>query len=582
MMDGRVIQRRNVETADAGRIDGVHPVLQRVYAARGVRGSTDLRTELSGLAAPDTLTGIEAAVSVLARAVTGGRRLLIVGDFDADGASSCALAMLALRDMGAEAVDFLVPNRFEFGYGLSPEIVAEACKRRPDVIVTVDNGVSSVDGVVAAQAEGVQVVVTDHHLPPEQLPAPDALVNPNLPGDAFPSKHLAGVGVIFYVLASLRQHLRDEGWFAGRREPRMADYLDLVALGTVADVVPLDRNNRILVEQGLRRIRAGQCRPGIRALLDIAGRSMESCAAGDLGFAVGPRLNAAGRLDDMTEGVQCLITGDLSEARTRAQRLEAFNRRRRDIEAQMEAEAISTIDELSQSLDTGQALPAAICVTDSGWHQGVVGIVASRLKERFHRPVIAFAPVGNGELKGSGRSVDGLHLRDALEQVATLEPGLIRRFGGHAAAAGLSLDADRLAAFQRRFQGVVDDRLTDADLAGVCLTDGSLEPAELTIDLARAIRRGGPWGQGFPEPRFDGVFDVVGARLVGERHLKLRLQPEGVSTPLDAIAFRAVDAGWGEDVAGWVRAVYRLEVNAWRGRETLQLVVEQLTMASSS
>lgn len=579
MMHGRVIRRRTVDADDVERIDGVHPVLRRVYAARGIRSAAELDTELGRLASPTALSGLDAAVQVLATAVTRGQRVLIVGDFDADGASSCAVAMLALQDMGAAAVDFLVPNRFEFGYGLSPEIVTEALKRRPAVIITVDNGVSSIDGVAAARDAGVRVVVTDHHLPPEHLPAADALVNPNLPGDAFPSKYLAGVGVIFYVLAALRQHLRDAGWFGSRPEPRMADYLDLVALGTVADVVPLDHNNRVLVEQGLRRIRAGRCRPGIRALLDIAGRSGDACTAGDLGFAVGPRLNAAGRLDDMAVGIQCLLSATVSDANRHAQRLEALNRRRQHIEAQMEAEAVAAVDDLSRSLDTEQGPPTAICVADPGWHQGVVGIVASRLKERFHRPVIAFAPVGNGELKGSGRSVGGLHLRDALEQVATRQPGLIRRFGGHAAAAGLSLDEALLTAFREHFQAVVDARLGDGALDGVCLTDGALAPADLTLEMARAIRHGGPWGQEFAEPRFDGVFEVVGARVVGERHLKLRLRPEGGREAVDAIAFRAVDAGWGEDLDGHVHAAYRLEVNTWRGRESLQLIVEQLQRA---
>nr|WP_091639772.1 single-stranded-DNA-specific exonuclease RecJ [Aquisalimonas asiatica] len=575
-MHGRAIQRRHVDPDAVERIDGVHPVLRRVYAARGIRRADELDMELGRLAPPAALSGLDAAVPVLADAVRDGQRILIVGDFDADGASSCALAMLALQDMGAAAVDFLVPNRFEFGYGLSPEIVTEALKRSPDVVVTVDNGISSVDGVAAAREAGVRVVVTDHHLPPEALPAADALVNPNLPGDAFPSKHLAGVGVIFYVLAALRQHLRDAGWFTGRAEPRMADYLDLVALGTVADVVPLDRNNRVLVEQGLRRIRAARCRPGIRALLEIAGRAPDACTASDLGFAVGPRLNAAGRLDDMAVGIQCLLATTVSAANQHAQRLEALNRRRQDIEARMEAEAVSAVDTLSRSLETEQGLPSAICVADSGWHQGVVGIVASRLKERFHRPVIAFAPVGDGELKGSGRSVDGLHMRDALEQVATSAPGLIHRFGGHAAAAGLSLDETRLDAFRARFQAVVDERLGRSNLGGVCLTDGPLAPAELNMEVARAIRTGGPWGQAFPEPRFDGVFEVVGARVVGDRHLKLRLLPEGGRTAVDAIAFRAVDAGWGDDLSGYVRVAYRLDVNTWRQRESLQLVVEQL------
>ncbi|WP_290652911.1 single-stranded-DNA-specific exonuclease RecJ [Aquisalimonas sp.] len=581
MMRNRTIQRRTRAAAERVALPGVHPVLQGVYAARGVRCLADLTDGLGALAGTDGLAGLSGAVERLARAITSGQSILVVGDFDADGASSCALAVLAMRAMGARHVDYLVPNRFEFGYGLTPEIVGEAKRRQPDLLVTVDNGVSSVDGVAMARHLGMGVIVTDHHLPPEHLPDADALVNPNQPGDAFPSKHLAGVGVIFYVLAALRQHLRAQGWFAGRCEPRMADYLDLVALGTVADVVPLDRNNRILVEQGLRRIRADRARPGIRALLEIAGRDPGACVAADLGFAAGPRLNAAGRLKDMAMGIECLLTDHAAEARRYAQRLDALNRERREIEGRMEAEAVDGVAVLRRSLEAKDGLPSAICVTDSGWHQGVVGIVAARLKERFHRPVVAFAPAGEGVLKGSGRSIDALHLRDALERVATAHPGLIRRFGGHAAAAGLSVDEQRFPAFREAFEAVVGEALADTDLAGVCLTDGALRSADMTLDLAQAIRAAGPWGQGFPEPRFDGVFSVLGSRVVGDRHLKLRLRPEDGGPSVDAIAFRAVDAGW-VHLRGWVRIAYRLEVNLWQGRASLQLVVEHLEAVSAT
>jgi single-stranded-DNA-specific exonuclease len=496
----------------------------------------------------------------------------MVGDFDADGATSVALCVRALQLMGATDVQYLVPNRFEYGYGLTPEIVTDAAALEPAVIVTVDNGISSIAGVQAARAHGIQVVVTDHHLPGEQLPPADAIVNPNLPGDAFPSKHLAGVGVAFYVMLALRTRLRERGWFESRQrtEPNLAQFLDLVALGTVADVVPLDRNNRILVQQGIRRIRAGRCVPGIRALLQVSGRRQHSCVATDLGFAVAPRLNAAGRLEDMAIGIECLLSPDETTAGRLAARLDALNRERREIEAGMQAQALTAIERLH--LDA-ERLPVGLCLFESDWHQGVVGILAARIKERFHRPVIAFARSGSGELKGSARSVPGLHIRDVLDAVAVRYPGLVSRFGGHAMAAGLTLDEAAYGDFARAFDAEVCRHLSRDDLATVLYSDGELSEEELSLETARVLRDASPWGQGFPAPLFDGDFEVVGQRVVGERHLKLTLQPAGGSRQIDAIAFNTPVL---PAACGSVRLAYRLDVNLYRGIESAQLVVEHI------
>ena len=558
---------------------GLHPVLRRVYAARGVSEASQIELTLDGLASPRRLSNITAAAELLAEAVTRNRRILIVGDFDADGATSTALGILALRAMGADQVDFLVPNRFEYGYGLTPEIVAVALARKPDLIVTVDNGISSVDGVAAARAAGVDVVVTDHHLPGARLPDANVLVNPNLPGDAFPSKHLAGVGVMFYVLAALRAELQGRGWFAARGStpPRLADYLDLVALGTVADVVPLDYNNRVLVANGLARIRRGQCRPGIRALVEIAGRSMARLAASDLGFAVGPRLNAAGRIDDMSVGIQCLIEDKALAATHLARQLDALNRERRDIEDGMRQEALSMVDAMIEAgVHDGADLPYGFCLFDESWHQGVIGIVAARVRERFHRPTIVFAPDQDDALKGSARSIPGVHIRDILDSVAARHPGLVEKFGGHAAAAGLSLRREDLGRFRAAFDTELRLQLSPEQLEAVILTDGELQPDELGLALAEAIREGGPWGQAFPEPLFDGVFQMLDHRVVGERHLKLRVAASPGALPLDAIAFNQA-AGWAGAVPDRLRLLYRLDVNEYRGERRAQLVVERLT-----
>ena len=549
----------------------LHPVLARLYAARHVFHGEELDQSLERLLPPDGLKGMAQAAALLADALCKGRRLLIVADFDADGATSCALAMRALRAMGAQEVHYVVPNRFEYGYGLTPEIVAVAAQWRPELLITVDNGISSVEGVRAAQRAGMQVLITDHHLPGAELPPADAIVNPNQPGDGFASKMLAGVGVIFYVMLALRAQLRARGWFAqqGIAEPNLARLLDLVALGTVADVVPLDHNNRILVAQGLKRINQGQSSAGIRALLNVAGRRPGRLGAADLGFAVAPRLNAAGRLTDMSLGIECLLTDDEGRAEEIARQLDSLNRERRDIESGMQAQALEAIDRLH--LDG--VLPHGLCLFDESWHQGVIGILAARIRERVHRPVIAFAPASDAELKGSARSVPGLHIRDALDAVAARHPGLVTKFGGHAMAAGLTLPRAHLEAFRVAFAAEAAQHLSDDDLAGRVITDGELAGEELTLELAQLLRDAGPWGQGFPEPLFDGVFEVAEQRVVGERHLKLRLSTGGRA--VEAIAFGQVPAG---NLPAWkrVRAAYRLDVNEFQGRRGLQLVIEYL------
>ena len=565
------IARREVAPHGLGLGDALHPVLARVYAARAVRCASELEYGLDALHGAQALSGIEAAVDLLRDALAADRRIVVVADFDADGATGAAVAVRGLRALGAMHVEYVAPNRFEFGYGLTPEIVDVAAVREPDLLVTVDNGISSVEGVAAARARGIPVIITDHHLPGDRLPAAAAIVNPNQPGDDFPSKCLAGVGVVFYVLVALRARLREEGWFEakGMEVPNLARLLDLVALGTVADVVPLDYNNRILVAQGLARIRAGRAHPGVRALLEVAGRDPSRLVASDLAFAVAPRLNAAGRLTDMTLGIECLLCDQLDRARQMAATLDGLNRERRDIEADMRDQALAQVDRLH--LEGEVNLPFGVCLFDPDWHQGVVGILAARMKERLHRPVIAFAP-DNGELiKGSARSVPGLHIRDALDAVAARHPGLISRFGGHAMAAGLTLARDHLDPFREAFDEEVRRHLDEGDLLGVLLTDGALEPPDFGLDLARALRAAGPWGSGFPEPLFDGEFEVLEQRVVGEHHVKLKVRPTGSDARIDAIAFNAA-ADWPRD--RMLRLAYRLDVNRYRGMESAQLVVE--------
>ena len=552
----------------------VHPLLWRIYRARGLRDPAELARELPALIPPDHMAGLGQAVEVLAHALEARRRILIVGDFDADGATSCALGVLALRAFGHQAVDFLVPNRFEFGYGLTPEIVEHARAYRPDLIVTVDNGISSVAGVAAARALGWQVVVTDHHLAGRVLPDADALVNPNLAGNPFPSKALAGVGVIFYVLLGLRSRLRLSGWFErnGIAMPNMGDLLDLVALGTVADVVALDHNNRVLVHQGLMRIRSGRCRPGISALLRVAGRNPARAQAADMGFAVGPRLNAAGRLDDMAIGIRCLLADDPDEALALATELDRLNRERRSIEDEMKQQAEAMLANWTPQDDA--ELPWGLCLYQADWHQGVIGILAARIKERYHRPVIAFASAGDGLLRGSARSIPGLHIRDVLDEVAVREPDLLHKFGGHSMAAGMTIPEQGLAAFARTFDAVVRLHLEPDALRAVIHSDGGIEVNQLTLETARAIIDGGPWGQGFPEPTFDDRFEVLSSRVVGEKHWKLVLRPPATDLVLDAIAFNSVETT--PVMPREIRAAYRLDENEWQGRLSLQLRIEYL------
>ncbi|HTT00764.1 MAG TPA: single-stranded-DNA-specific exonuclease RecJ [Steroidobacteraceae bacterium] len=571
------IRRRIVSGAAAPLGASLHPVLQRVYAARGVQAAAELSVALDSLLPVSTLECVDAAVELLVRQRAGGR-VLVIGDFDADGATSTALMVRALRAWSFAAVDFLVPNRFEFGYGLTPEIVALAATRSPTLIVTVDNGISSVAGVQAARERGIDVLVTDHHLPGAQLPAANVIVNPNLGGSLFRSRALAGVGVAFYVIAALKHRLDMEG-AVSREAPGAAAYLDLVALGTVADLVPLDTNNRVLVAQGLRRIRAGRCVAGIRALLAVAERGVVDLTAADLAFAVAPRLNAAGRLDDMTVGIQCLLADDPTEALALARRLDELNQERRAIEARMQAEALAAVRSLRDPL-LQRETRCALTLFDASWHQGVVGLVASRVKDRTGRPVIAFARAADGRLRGSARSVPGLHIRDVLDAIATRHPELISRFGGHAMAAGLTLDAERLDRFAQAFDEEVA-RCLPADRERDCIeTDGELAVHEIALETAAALRAGGPWGQAFPEPRFDGLFSVRNARTVGERHLKMWVEVPASGRAFDAIAFNHLEAGAGEEYAplpaGAARLVYRLDINEYQGERRLQLLVDHV------
>jgi single-stranded-DNA-specific exonuclease len=542
----------------------LHPVLRRVYGARGILAAQDLDLSLERLLPITTLEGVERAAELLAAHRASGR-VLVVGDFDADGATGSALLVRAMRSLGFAHVDFLVPNRFRFGYGLTPGIVALAAERRPSLIVTVDNGVSSIEGVEAAHALGIPVLITDHHLPGARLPCADAIVNPNLAGSTFASPALSGVGVAFYVVAALARALHQPQF-------RPSDLLDLVALGTVADLVPLDRNNRVLVAQGLRRIRAGRCVPGIRALLELAGRSRERLTAADLGFVVAPRLNAAGRLADMSVGIACLLADDEGRARALAAELTRLNEERREIEQRMQAEATDLAATVRFAESGDETL--GLCLFDENWHQGVVGLVAGRIKDRLHRPVVAFARAEDGSLRGSARSVAGIHIRDVLDAIAARHPGLIEKFGGHAMAAGMTLPESSLDGFRRAFAEEIAARADVDSFAGVILSDGELLDAELSLETARVLRGAGPWGQGFPEPVFDGSFKIIDLRVVGGRHLKLRLRGAGAGAALEAISFGYV-GGASENPAlepgVMVDLAYRLEVNEYNGAEQVQL-----------
>ena len=556
-------------------IPGLSRVMSHVLSSRGVKNATSLEYSLKQLLPPQGLSHIDAAADMLAEAVTADATIVIVGDFDADGATSCALAVRCLKAFGLNNVSYLVPNRFEYGYGLSPEIVGMAAMRQPDIIVTVDNGISSVAGVHAAQALGMSVLITDHHLPGDELPTADVIVNPNLQGDGFASKNLAGVGVIFYVMLAVRAQLRRNGWFSqnGFTEPNMSQYLDLVALGTVADVVPLDQNNRILVQQGMQRIRQGQACAGIQALLTVGKRNPLRLASSDLGFAVGPRLNAAGRMDDMSVGIECLLSDNFEQAMGLAAELDELNRERKHVEQSMQQDALAIVDNIS--IDDS-SLPTIYCLSDETWHQGVVGLVASRIKERMHRPVVAFAPGdGENEWKGSCRSVEGVHIRDVLARVDALHPGLISKFGGHAMAAGLSLKTDNLLKFKESITRVMDDMTKGRDWRHVLWTDGELHAGELTMETAEQLRQTTPWGQSFPEPVFDGEFDIVESRVVGDTHAKLRLKPVGGNQMIDGICFGYLDSHAALP-DGRVRVAYRLDINEFRDRLNLQLMIQHI------
>lgn len=542
------------------------------------RGETSTQEySLKSLLPPNTLKGVSEAVEILRAALEAEKKILIVGDFDADGATSTAVLIRCLHAFGHFNVSFLVPNRFEFGYGLTPEIVELGLEQKPDLIVTVDNGIASHDGVTRAIDAGVQVLVTDHHLPGETLPSATAIVNPNQPECEFSSKNLAGVGVIFYVMLALRAALRDSHWFSRKNivEPNLANFLDLVALGTVADVVPLDKNNRLLVSQGLQRIRMGKCCPGILALLKIANRDYQHAAESDFGFAIGPRLNAAGRLDDMSIGIRCLLTDDQYEALNIAQHLDDFNQERKAIESSMQIDALKDLsalqDELSLDSQNG------ICIYRSDWHQGVVGILASRIKDHYHRPTIAFAQASENELKGSGRSINGIHLRDVLAEVNAQNPELINKFGGHAMAAGVSVSNENFDAFSQAFDATVAKYLEDEMRRPVVISDGELARSQFTLDHALAIKNAGPWGQAFPEPRFHGQFRIVEQKIVGQKHLKMMLCPEEFGDVLvDAIAFNVDTSLWPDPAVNRLTAVYKLDVNIFRGRSSLQLLVDYL------
>ncbi|WP_419418478.1 single-stranded-DNA-specific exonuclease RecJ [Legionella sp. D16C41] len=556
-------------------LGNISPVLQRIYAARGITDETQLDKRLQTLLPFNQLSGIDKACARLESSLRLGERILIIGDFDADGATSTALAVSALRTMGAAFVEYLVPNRFEYGYGLTPAIIEVAKKWQPNLIITVDNGITSLEGVDAANSAGIDVIITDHHLPAEVLPKACAIVNPNQLDDLFHSKAIAGVGVIFYVMLALRRHLSNHGWFAEQSlpEPNMAQFLDLVALGTVADVVPLDQNNRILVNQGLARIRQGLCRPGIKALIEITKRDGLRLRESDLGFAIAPRLNAAGRLDDMSLGIECLLCEDFNHAKKLAAHLDELNQERRIIEAEMKEQALRAIEQLTQKIEYNKQLPIALCLVDPAWHQGVIGILAGRLKDRYHRPVIVFSVVSETEIKGSARSIAALNIRDVLAAIDKNHPELINKFGGHAMAAGLSLHPDNFNRFQQAFIAEVEKHMDISHCEGLLLTDGPLEIHDLSLEMATLLQQAGPWGQQFPEPCFDNEFEILEQRLVGQHHLKLTLVHSIGGEPLDAIVFNVDLTSWPNYRAKKVHIAYKLDVNSFQGRSKLQLLV---------
>lgn len=572
---GNIAVKERTITKSLPQLPGIPAKLAQIYASRGIQSADELDNHLQKLIPAGMLRGIEQAVARLVQAVTSHQRIMIIGDFDADGATSSALAVSALTAMGAEQVDFIVPNRFEYGYGLTPEIVKLAAEKNPHVIITVDNGISSHDGVATANQLGIDVVVTDHHLPGDSLPDAVAIVNPNQPGCEFPSKVIAGVGVIFYVMCALRAGLRQQDWFAvtGRTEPNMAQFLDLVALGTVADVVSLDHNNRILVQQGLNRIRTGQCRVGLKALMTVAKRDARRLTASDCGFSLGPRLNAAGRLTDMSVGIQMLLSDNFGSALNMAQQLDNLNQERRRIESEMHKQALHALEKLQTE---AQHNHIGYCFYHPEWHQGVIGILAGRMKEHLHRPVIAFAKVDDNTLKGSARSIAGIHIRDVLDRIAKQQPTVLSKFGGHAMAAGLSLAAADYERFRVLFDEAVAASCTPECLAQEIITDGELAAEDISMVFAQQCIDGGPWGQGFPEPCFRGQFEVMDQRIVGEKHLKLTLAVPGSQQQVDAIAFNVDTSVWPDYRADRIDCVYQLDINEFNGVQRLQLIIRHL------
>ncbi len=573
-MQKQIVRRQPVD--DSFLPDSINPVIKQIYAARQVSSVDELDTGVKALHR-DTMSGLTQASTLLADALQYQKRVVIVGDFDADGATSSALMVLGLRMFGFQQVKFLVPNRFDFGYGLSPEMANLVISEGADLLITVDNGISCVEGVNVAKQAGIKVIITDHHLPGDRTPDADAIVNPNQHGCEFPSKNLAGVGVAFYLMLSFRRFLREQGWFEqqGIQPPNVAELLDLVALGTVADVVALDANNRILVHQGLQRIRSGNCRPGIKALVEVSGRSLHKLVASDLGFALGPRINAAGRLDDMTLGINCLITDDINLARQIASELDQLNVTRREIESDMQAEA----EYIIRNLHVESNIPNAFCLYQEDWHQGVIGILAGRIKDKYHRPVIAFAKADEAltgsELKGSARSISGLHIRDILEEIDTANPGVIKKFGGHAMAAGLSVELSQFERFKVLFDEVVTRHITEEQKTSQILSDGELDSDALSLSFAQLVRDSGPWGQAFPEPVFDGHFVIVQQRLVGGKHLKMVLQHE-TGHLVDAIWFNIDVNRWPDPMIRHVHVAYQIDVNEFRDQFSVQLMVREV------
>lgn len=570
-----IIEQSNSENPSM-ELAELHPVLQRIYHARGIKNRFDLKTDLASLLPDQDLKNIDQAVALLYDALLTQKHIMIVGDFDADGATSTAIAKLALQSFGFKKVDYIVPNRFDYGYGLTPEIVDLAATFKPDLIITVDNGISSIEGVEHAKDLGINVLITDHHLAAEVLPAA-IIVNPNQPEDKFASKHLAGCGVVFYLMLAFRRFLREQNYFmqAQIKEPNMAELLDLVALGTVADLVQLDKNNRILVAQGLLRIRAGRVRAGIKAMLDLAGHPLEKTCSTDLGFIVGPRLNAAGRLEDMSIGIACLLSENYDEAYKLAEKLQALNNERKLIEAEIRDQAFEILDKIKFDQ---KDLPAGICLFDPSWHQGVVGIVAARVKEKYHRPTIVFAEADAHTLKGSARSIKSLHIRDCLDKIAKQYPSLLTKFGGHAMAAGLTLAKSEWLNFQKIFAEQVEKELSTEALEERIVSDGELSLDDLSLKFAKLLAGAGPWGQGFAEPIFNGVFDVVDQRLVGTRHLKLILSKEG--NLFNAIAFNVDLTCWPNYRAKSIELVYQLDINEFNQLQSLQLLVRHLAIKS--